>query len=75
MVVNKALKKALWEACKEPLRLLVLALIPVLLAYFDTIPTEWAGVLVVLLRFIDSVLHEVGKQKKSEVLLKGLTRF
>jgi hypothetical protein len=72
-------KEALWEAVKEPLRLLVLAIIPVLLVYFQAINAEWAGVIIVILRLIDSVLHEVGKEQstktKESVLVTGLTRF
>jgi len=67
--------KALLEASKEPLRLLVLAIIPIGMAYVKTIPYEWAGILIVLLRLIDSVLHEVGKEKKNDRLELGLTRF
>ena len=67
--------KAVLEACKEPLRLAVLAVIPIGLAYVNTIPYEWAGVLILILRLIDSVLHEVGKVKKSKKLKLGLTRF
>lgn len=68
-------KEILWEAIKEPLRLMVLAIIPLLLSYFANLPYEWAGVLIVLLRLIDSILHEVGKAKKDETLITGLTRF
>jgi len=67
--------EAIFEASKEPLRLLLLAVIPIGLAYVKTIPYEWAGVLILVLRLIDSVLHEVGKVKKSEFLIKGLTQF
>jgi hypothetical protein len=67
--------KAVAEACKEPLRIAVLAIIPVLLAYLGTINAEWAIILVVLLRFADKILYEVGKAKKNELLEGGLTRF
>ena len=49
--------KKLWEAAKEPLRLLVLAIIPGILAYFEIINTEWAIVIVAVLRFVDKYLH------------------
>ncbi len=68
------MKSAIWEAIKEPLRLLVLAVIPVLLAYFQTISYEWAAIIVLILRLVDSVLHEVGK-KNDNALVTGLTRF
>jgi len=65
----------LWEAIKEPLRLLVLALIPFALAYFTKLSYEWAGVIVVVLRFIDKYLYELGKAKNNLTLEGGLTRF
>ena len=72
-------KQILWEAVKEPLRLLVLSVIPVLLAMAGDLPYEWAGIVIVLLRLIDSVLHEIGKarttKKEESPLLLGLTRF
>lgn len=68
-------KKAIWEAVKEPLRLLVLAVIPFAVAYFVSLPYQWAVVVVMVLRFVDKYLHEVGKDKKDASLVKGLTRF
>ena len=61
--------KMLWEAIKEPLREIVLAAIPGILAYLQTIPAEWALVLYLVLRAVDSYLH------KSKILVKGLSRF
>jgi len=66
---------ALWEAAKEPLRLLVLAILPVLTAYLGDLSYWWAGVAIILLRLLDSILHEVGKETNNETLTKGLTRF
>lgn len=74
-MTKKELLKSLLEAAKEPLRLLLLAIIPVLLAYFETISYEWAGILVLVLRLADKVLHEVGKATDNEVLKRGITRF
>jgi hypothetical protein len=68
-------KAELWEAIKEPLRLLVLSVIPLLLVYFGTINAQWAGIIIVILRLIDSVLHEAGKSTENESLERGLTRF
>lgn len=62
-------KKVVWESIKEPLRLLVLAIIPLAIAYFTEIGYEWAGILIIILRFIDKYLHESGTAEK------GLTRF
>jgi len=61
--------KIIWEAVKEPLREIVLAAIPGVLAYLQTIPAEWAIILYLVLRGIDSYLH------KSGVAVKGITRF
>ena len=67
--------KIIWEAAKEPLRLFVLAIIPVLLTYFEVINSSWAIGLVFVLRFIDKLIHEYGKVKENESLELGLTRF
>ena len=61
--------KPLIEAIKEPLRLLVLAVIPFAISYVSEFGYEWAGVVVVFLRFVDKYLH------KSGIAEKGLTRF
>ena len=61
--------KLIWEAAKEPLREIVLAIIPGILAYLETIPAEWAFVLYLVLRGIDKYLHNSG------IVEKGLTRF
>ena len=50
--------KILWEATKEPAREIVLAAIPGILAYLQTIPAEWAIILYLVLRGIDKYLHE-----------------
>jgi hypothetical protein len=74
-------KEAIWEAIKEPLRLLVLAIIPFALAYFSVLPYQWAITLTLILRAIDKYLHEVAKEvpakQQNEGLLgiKGLTGF
>jgi hypothetical protein len=69
----------IWEAVKEPLRELVLAAIPGLLAYLGTVSAPWAIVLYAALRTLDSYLHELGKENstktKKSPLLTGLTRF
>lgn len=63
--------KKLWEAAKEPLRLLVLAVIPAILTYFEVIDTSWAIVITALLRFLDKYLHLQAPEGTSG----GLTRF
>ena len=67
-------KEIIWKSVKEPLRLLVLSIIPILLVYFQGLPYEWAVLAVIVLRFADKLLHELGKTQ-SPVLLKGITRF
>lgn len=69
------MKKAIWEAIKEPLRILVLAIIPVILAYLEVINTQWAIIIVAVLRLADKVLHDVGKTIENEKLEGGITRF
>jgi hypothetical protein len=67
--------KIIWEAVKEPLREIVMAAIPGVLAYLQTIPAEWAIVLYLVIRGIDSYLHNLGKENENETLITGLTRF
>ena len=74
-MTNEKLLKTIWEAAKEPLRLLVLSVLPVLITSLGDLSYWWAGVAIVLLRLLDSVLHEVGKETNNETLTKGLTRF
>lgn len=73
------MKKALFEAIKEPLRLLVLAIIPFAITYFTQIDSQWAIYATLILRFLDKALHEVGKDnstvKDESIFLKGITRF
>jgi hypothetical protein len=68
-------KEVIWESVKEPLRLLVLAVIPLLVVYFGGLSYEWAAALVVALRFVDKLLHNLGKEQENELLTRGLTRF
>jgi len=68
-------KVALWEAVKDPLRILVLSVIPFAMAYFEVLPYEWAGIATLVLTGLDKFLHEIGKTTGREVLVKGLTRF
>lgn len=79
--MNNDIKNALWEAVKEPLRLMALAIVPVLITYFAALPAQWAVILTLLLRLLDSFLHEYAKEQpakdRNEGLLgiKGLTGF
>lgn len=73
-------KTALWEATKVPLRALVLAIIPVGIAYFTESKWEYAGIAIFILTMIDKMIYTVQKETVSERtdLLKkwtGLTGF
>lgn len=82
------MKNNLFEAIKEPLRLMALALVSWLLsegvgailrAYGGQLSAEVqlviVGVLTSLLRGIDKYLHELGKETDNATLTKGLTQF
>jgi hypothetical protein len=66
--------KIVWEAIKEPLREILLAALPGILVYLGTINAVWAGILYLVLRAVDSYLHELGKEKENK-LITGITRF
>jgi len=68
-------KEIIWEAVKEPLRLLALGLISLTVVYVSGLTQEWAGVLLLVLRGVDKLLHELGKEQKNDSLIRGLTRF
>jgi len=72
-------KQVVWEAVKEPLRLLVLAIISLAIMSLTDMNWEYAPMMVVGLRFVDSLMHEVGKERSTKTeeskLLKGLVRF
>lgn len=71
--------KALWEAVKEPLRLLLLALVSFAITQLLALenPAQWTILAVFVLRFVDKFLHEWGKEAGKEGWLrsKGLTYF
>ena len=71
----KVNKSALVEAVKEPLRLLVLAVIPFGIAWLGGLPYEWAVVATVALKFLDKFVHQLGKNTDRVGLVKGITRF
>lgn len=62
---------ALWEAVKEPLRWLVLGIIPVLITYLAGLNLAWAVALTTILRIIDGYLH----QQAPTGVSGGLTKF
>jgi hypothetical protein len=63
--------KGIWEATKEPLRYVVLAIIPFFITYLLSINQEWAILVTLILRGIDSYLHS----KEPVGVSGGLTRF
>ena len=65
----------LWRAAKEPLREIVLAALPGVLLYLEKLDTTWAVLFYLVLRGLDSYLHQYGKATKDKSLVKGLTRF
>lgn len=79
------MNEALREAIKELLRVCVLAVVPVLIAYLEAGKFDWKGLAVLLgvavLRAVDKFLHENEKAKpvKAQVdawlKLRGLTGF
>lgn len=72
-------KNALIEATKELLRVVLLAVVPVLITGVENGSVEPSVIATVALlaglRFIDKLLHETGKENKNDSLKKGLTRF
>lgn len=69
--------KALWEAVKEPLRWFVIALIPVLINWISGQPwnVEAIGVVIAVIRIVDKMLHDYGKEVGNTTIEGGLTRF
>ena len=71
------------EALKEAARLVLMAIVPIVLMginlqsrsiQIDWFLVEFTGIVTVL-RFIDSWLHEIGKEKDNNIMKGGLTRF
>jgi len=68
-------KNILWESVKDPLRVIILGIIPFALAYLIELPYEWAAIATLVLKGLDKYLHNVGKDMENETLITGLTRF
>ena len=73
------MKDALIEAGKELLRVVLLAVVPLLVFGLESgqvdLKVVWTAAGVAALRAIDKFLHEWGKEVKSDVLEGGITRF
>lgn len=66
----------LWESLKEPLRIIVLAVISWLLTVVvPQIPTAWIPIITLILKFADEYLHQLGKKTGNDTLVTGITRF
>lgn len=70
---------ALKEAVLELFRVVVLSIIPVAIMGLEdgSLDLRTIGVVagVAALRFIDKLLHEMGKEKDNQKLIRGITRF
>lgn len=76
-IISDELARSLWEATKEPLRLLLLALVSTLIVHFTSVPQPEVTItiMVIGLKTIDRFLHTWGKETDNDQLLTGLTRF
>lgn len=76
---RKKVMEALKEALLEMARVIVLAILPVLVTMIETGQASWRVLFTVAvvagLRFVDKLLHELGKEQNNESLTLGLTRF
>ena len=62
----------LLKAAQEPAREMVMAMLPGLLFYLEKMDVSWAVVLYLVIRGLDSYLHENAKVDKT-AKVKGLT--
>lgn len=73
------IKQPLIDATAELLRVMVLAVIPVLITSLEKQEIDWRVIGVVALiaglRWIDKFLHKFGEANDKKVLEAGLTRF
>ena len=79
MINLKKYKAAILEAVKELLRVVVLAAIPIMINGLNAGKLDWnlVGVACAIagLRFVDKLLHKVGKAQNNKKVAGGLTRF
>jgi hypothetical protein len=64
--------KALWESVKEPLRVLLLAVISYFIVVIAQLPYKWAVIATVVLRIIDGYLHEVAVKEPASTRNEGI---
>lgn len=71
--------EAIKKASLEGLRVVVLSIIPVIILGLEQGNLDWRLValtgVIAGLRFVDKLLHEMGKESGDERLVTGLTRF
>lgn len=67
------------EAILSGLRVVVLAIIPVVIVLLEGGEENWKVIAVTIavagLKALDEYIHTLGKNRESETLIKGLTRF
>lgn len=67
------------KASKEFLRIVVLSMIPIIIMGLESGNLNpkliIMGGVIAGLKFIDKLLHEIGKEDNNELLVTGLTRF
>jgi hypothetical protein len=70
-------KDILLEVIKEPLRLLIISLLPLVINWISGQPwnTEFISIAIIIIRAIDKILHDYGKVVGNTTLEGGLTRF
>lgn len=71
--------EAIKKASLEGLRVVVLSIIPVIILGLEQGNLDWRIIaltgVIAGLRFVDKLLHEMGKESGDERLVTGLTRF
>ena len=78
--MKKFFESSLGKAILDGLRVVVLAIIPVVASFLGEWKFDWKVIIVVgglaLLKVIDKYLHELGKEMPAKNnLITGLTRF
>lgn len=73
------IKQPLIDATAELLRVMVLAVIPILISSLESQTIDWRVIgivaLIAGLRWVDKFLHKFGEANENKVLEAGLTRF
>ena len=76
---KQAITKAFLEGLKEVLRVAVIASIPVVIDGLSKGALSWqlmgTAAAIAILKALDKMLHEYGKETGSDGLTKGLVRF